>query len=132
MAFDYGERRIGVAIGQTVSRTATPIALVEAIGNKPNWPKIEQLVAEWSPDAFVIGFPATADGSETPFHRGLRRFATTIGQKFRKPIHYTDERLSSYMARDIAPRSKKNTKQRIDAHAAQVILETWLESLSSP
>ena len=123
LCFDYGEKRIGVAVGQTVTGTATPLATLAARDGTPDWSRVAALVAEWSPDALVVGLPLNMDGTEQALTARARRFANRLRGRHRLPLHFADERLSTREARareDGAPREGR------DALAAQVILEGWM------
>ena len=122
LGFDYGEKRIGVAVGQTVTRTASPLTTLPAKQGQPDWVVLGRLIAEWQPDCLVLGMPSTADGQPHPMAEPIARFGRRLGGRYNKPVHVVDERLSSYAAEDLARRSGRG----LDAHAAQQILETWL------
>jgi putative Holliday junction resolvase len=124
MAFDYGTRRIGVAIGQTVSRTATPVKVLQARNGTPQWPEVAQLINEWLPDLFVVGSPRYEDGETHRLKADIGRFARRLRGRYRLPTAFVDERLSSYAARHIPG----STGDHVDAVAATMILETWFES----
>ena len=124
MGFDYGRRRIGVAIGQTVSRTANALTVLERRSNKLPWDALGRLIREWSPDRFVLGCPQHADGSEHPLRNEIESFARKLRGRFNTPVELVDERLSSYAADSVSNPKADN----LDAHAAKLILETWLES----
>jgi len=122
LAFDYGLRHIGVAVGQTVTGTATPLTTVAARDGRPDWAAIEKLVGEWRPAAMIVGLPLNMDDSESPMSERARRFARQLGQRTRLPVRLVDERLTSHAAR-AADRSQSH------AHAAALIAETWLNEL---
>lgn len=119
LAFDYGLRHIGVAVGQTVTGTATPLTTVAARDGRPDWPAIDKLVSEWRPTAVIVGLPLNMDDSESPMSERVRRFARQLGQRTRLPVRLVDERLTSYAARSAGP-------SQSHAHAAALIAETWL------
>ena len=125
MGFDYGEKRIGVAVGQTVTRTASPLATLPAKHGQPDWTVLGRLIGEWQPDCLVLGLPTTAEGNPHPMAEPIARFARRLGGRFGKPVDFVDERLSSYAAEEFSRRSGLG----VDAHAAQQILETWLNQL---
>lgn len=127
LAFDFGERRIGVAVGQTLTRTANALCVLPARAGKPGWDRVAALVAEWGPDRFVVGMPTTADGSRHRLAAAIERFARQLEGRFRKPSAFVDERLSSHAAQAAGGRSK----QGLDAEAARLILETWLAEQAS-
>lgn len=121
LGFDYGERRIGVAIGQTVSRTASPLRTLPAKSGQPDWSVLAKLLAEWKPDRAVVGLPTTADGAPHPVAEAARRFARRLHGRFGLPVVFVDERLSSHAAAE-----RTRDADELDAMAACVILETWL------
>ena len=123
MAFDYGTKRIGVAVGQTVSRTATALKVVSIIDGKPKWLDIAALVKEWMPDLFVLGLPVFADQQPNPAALDIERFARRLSGRYNRPVEYIDEHLSSYAAS-----SDEDVRSRgLDAAAAKMILLSWLE-----
>jgi putative Holliday junction resolvase len=122
LGFDYGERRIGVAVGQTVTRTAGPLATLPARHGQPDWTALARLVAEWRPERFVVGLPTTADGAPHPLREAIERFARRLEGRYRRPVVFVDERLSSWAAETDA----RDSRHGLDALAAARILETWL------
>jgi putative Holliday junction resolvase len=136
LAFDFGQRRIGVAVGQFTTMTATSLETVSH-GREPDWSAIERLVKEWKPSRFLLGLPLGADGEETEMSRAARRFAGQLQHRFNLPVSYQDERLSSYAAQErfIEMRAQGGLKKKhgrdLDAMAAQIFLENWLQSTPS-
>jgi putative Holliday junction resolvase len=137
LGFDYGTRRIGVAVGQTISASATPLEVLTSRDERPDWHGIERLVREWSPDAAVVGLPFEMDGTEVDWSPRVHRFARQIEGRFGLIVHLVDERLSSIDAcRSMAagrPAGKtrragvpRDRRRPVDALAAALILETWL------
>lgn len=133
LGFDFGLKRIGVAVGQGETCTASSLETV-ANGREPDWAAIGRLMSEWRPRLVVIGVPLGPEGEETPMSRAARRFGEQFASRYAVEVAYTDERLSSHEARDrfIRLRSegglRRKDAQRLDAVAAQVILENWLQS----
>ncbi len=133
LGFDYGLRRIGVAVGETLTGTARPLAVLEGAGG-PDWGGIDRLVGEWGPDALVVGIPYNLDGSPHALTRAAERFARRLAARYRLPVHRVDERLSTTAARGLirdarasgrlARRARRGERDRV---AAQVILQAWLE-----
>ncbi len=123
LGFDYGEQRIGVAVGQTITRTATPLKTLTARAGQPNWSEIESLLKTWQPNRVVIGLPETTDGGPHSLAEAVRRFGRRLHGRFGLVVEYIDERLSSHEA---AARCR-GTSQGLDAMAACLILETWLD-----
>lgn len=120
LCFDHGEKRIGVAVGQSVSATATPLEIIKTRQGKPDWQGIERLIKEWQPDAFVVGKPLTMDGESQPATLAAEKFARQLHGRHPLPVYFADERLSTYEARQ-----RLNSSYDLDAHAAQLILESW-------
>jgi putative Holliday junction resolvase len=125
LGFDYGRRRIGVAAGQTVTGSATPLSTVRARDGKPDWPAIGRLIADWKPDALVVGIPYHMDGGEQDMTRAAERFCRQLEGRYGLPVHRAEERLSSYVVE--SDRSQGAGNQAIDPLAAQVILQDWLQ-----
>lgn len=128
LGFDYGRSRIGVAVGQSITGTASAIETVRADQGKPDWLAIERLIKEWQPQRFVVGMPKNMDGSEHQLTAIITRFGNQLHGRFGLPVSYVDERLSSREAeRSLMPGQAKKDKGVIDRVAAQLILQTWLE-----
>jgi len=124
LGFDYGDRRIGVAVGQTLTGTATPLATLSASHGRPNWEAVRALVEAWRPDALVVGLPLNMDGTEQEVTARARRFARRLQARHELPLHFADERLSTREAR--ARENVGAPREGRDALAAQVILEGWM------
>ncbi len=134
LAFDYGTRRIGVAVGQTTTGTASPAGIVGA-GTGPDWAALERCIREWSPARLLVGLPYNMDGSETVLTGACRAFAGELARRFGLPVEFVDERLTSVTAqadlrevRRSGARARRVTREDIDANAARLILETWLRA----
>ena len=125
LAFDFGTRRIGVAVGQTISRTATALTVVGVRDGRIDWPAISALVDEWRPAAIIVGLPVNMDGSRHALADRVERFARQLGGRYGREVTLVDERLSSVAAEESAPAAAET-----DAHAARVILESWLNELA--
>jgi putative Holliday junction resolvase len=130
LAFDYGEKHIGVAVGQTLTSTANPLETIRVMGARPDWSAITRIVGAWQPDALVVGLPLNMDGSEQKVTRRARRFGEQLLGRFKLPVHLVDERLSTREARD---RLAGEGRAGSDDHpiAAQIILESWLNEQKS-
>ncbi|TNF37838.1 MAG: Holliday junction resolvase RuvX [Gammaproteobacteria bacterium] len=130
LGFDYGERRIGIATGQTITCTATPLVTLNAIHQKPDWAGIEKLIQEWQPDALIVGIPRHRDGSASDITEKAERFCRQLEGRFRLPIYTVDERLSSAEAEEHLKQNRKigqHNKHEIDKMAAAIIVQRWLE-----
>jgi len=133
LAFDFGLRRIGVACGDTVSRTAAPQGGVSASAAGPHWEGIDALMRNWQPAIIVVGLPYNADGSESAVTQAARGFAGALTKRYALPVELVDERYSSLEAetrlqqeRESGLRKRRVAKADIDAAAACIILERWL------
>ena len=133
LGFDFGLRRIGVAVGQTATHTASSLETVSH-GRQPDWAAIERLVKEWKPAALLVGLPLGAEGEETSMSRAARRFGAALRKRFALDVAYADERLSSRAAGDrfaelrASGNLRKKDASQLDAMAAQIILENWLQT----
>lgn len=125
LGFDFGPRKIGVAVGQLVTRSATPLTTVRAVRDKPDWARIEAIVREWQPRSAVVGLPFNMDDTPTDLAPRAERFARQLRGRFGLDVYLVDERLTSLEARRELGRGAK-TLEAIDAMAAKLILETWL------
>ena len=131
LAFDFGEKRIGVATGETLLGSAHPLTVIHAESNDGRFAAIAALIAEWRPVQLVVGLPTHADGTPHDMTRLAQKFAERLQRRFQLPVAFADERLTSLDAerrlRETG-RSSKSAKPRLDAVAAQLILQTWFES----
>lgn len=125
IAFDYGEKHIGVAVGQTLTGTANPLETIRVKGSRPDWETISRIVKTWQPDTLVVGLPLNMDGTEQDVTQRARRFANQLHGRLGLPVDLVDERLTTREARD---RLAAEGRAGDDDHpvAAQIILESWL------
>jgi putative Holliday junction resolvase len=132
LAFDVGAKRIGVAVGNTVTLSAREVGVLEVHGNGPDWALLDRWVKEWQPQALVVGDPVPLEGGDQPARQRARGFARTLAKRYALPVDQVDETLSSREAaqRFAAGRAsgarKKSQAATLDALAAVVILERWL------
>ena len=133
IAFDFGHRRIGVAVGQTLTGTANALAVV-AVTAKPDWQTITTIIKEWNPAALVVGLPLATDGGETDMSKDARQFGRRLEDRYGIQVLYEDERLTSFSAGQRFAEARAEGRMRRkdavlkDAMAAQIILENWLQS----
>jgi len=138
LAFDYGSKRIGVAVGQELTRSATALVTLPNRANSHDWNDIDQLVKEWCPAGFVIGLPLNADGSEHQVSRAAKQFGNQLQARYNLPAFWIDERLTSSEAQSMiaagsvssksgrkAGAKNRQGKDQIDSTAAKLILESW-------
>ncbi len=130
LAFDFGTKRIGVAIGNTLSATARPLTTLEGEKNEPRFAAIGALIREWQPAALIVGFPCNDDGSPHEMTQRCRRFANRLKGRFDLPTLLVDERYTSTSASsDLDAAGVRGIKQKalLDQAAAQQILQAYLE-----
>lgn len=132
IALDFGLRRIGVAVGQQVTRTARPLAVVANGEAGPDWQHFESIFREWRPDRIIVGMPVHADGTPAEIGAVVARFIDDL-QRFALPVETVDERYSSVDAEAMLAsqrargRRGRISKELIDSAAAAVIAERWLK-----
>jgi len=132
LAFDFGTQRIGVAVGATMLRNARPLTTISAAANAPRFEAIGKLIAEWQPAQLVVGLPLSLDGSEHEMTARCRRFAQQLHGRFKLPVAFADERLSSAEAEArlrADGRDVRRDKAAIDAAAAAVILQSYFDRI---
>jgi putative Holliday junction resolvase len=132
LAFDFGLKRIGLASGDTLTRSAAPRPAVAAGGSGPDWGAIEREVRALAPGQLVVGAPYNADGTEGALAEAARRFAAELERRFALPVHLVDERYSSLEAsaqlkarRASGERRRRVRRADVDSAAAAVILGRW-------
>ncbi len=136
LGFDFGLKKIGVAVGQTLTKTATPLEIITAKNNLPDFEAIDKLIKSWKPNVIVVGMPYQEDGSKQDMTRYAQDFADQLQQnfaeKYKLKVVTVDERYSSLEAQQkfVELRQNKLIKQgmKIDAIAAAIILERWLQN----
>lgn len=130
LAFDYGTKNIGVASGQTITRSANSQAALKAKDGIPDWSQIEKLLQDWQPDLVLVGLPLNMDDSESELSARARKFANRLHGRFGVKVEMVDERLSSFEAKgEVMERggSRDYKHNPVDSIAARVILESWME-----
>lgn len=128
MAFDFGEKRIGVAIGETLLASARPLITIAAEANEQRFAAIGKLVAEWKPARLVVGRPAHTDrDAPHEFAARCERFARQLAGRYHLPVELADERYTSSTAQAQMGGDKHKNKARLDAEAAAVILQAWFD-----
>lgn len=128
MAFDFGTRRIGVAVGQELLGSGQPVALIPARDGIPDWQQIERLLQEWQPDLVVVGLPLNMDDTENDMCARARKFGKRLHGRYHVPVDMVDERLTSFQAKGevmAAGGSRDFGRHGVDDRAAVLILETW-------
>lgn len=128
LGFDYGQQRIGVAVGQGITGTASALCTLTAVRDSPDWARISTLISEWQPQALVVGLPRHADGSDSGFTVAAQKFAEQLEARYRLPVFTMDERLSSHAAAALLHQDTRNAAAGLDAVAARIILQDWLDT----
>lgn len=131
LAFDFGTRRIGVALGESLLGQARPLTIIDAEANDARFAAIDRLIAEWRPDRLVVGLPLDLAGTEHEMSARCRRFARQLEGRFGLPVTLVDERLSSVEAEQrlaAAGRDWKTRKKTLDAEAAAIILQSYFDA----
>ena len=132
VGFDYGARRIGVALGNRISNSARALDVIDNGGAGPDWQRVGSLLREWRPDALLVGLPLTLDSGEQAASRAARAFAAELHARQRLPVALVDERLTSreaaqrFAARRASGHARRKDAANLDAIAAEVIVEQWL------
>ena len=133
IGFDYGTRRIGIAVGNMISRSARALEVLANGERGPDWTRLEALLREWRPDALLVGLPLTVNDSEQVTSRAARNFAAELQTRYRLPVTFVDERHSSreaaqrFAERRAGGAAKRKHAAALDAEAAAIIVERWLE-----
>lgn len=117
LAFDFGLKHVGIATGQTITQTATPLTTLKAVNGKLRWQEIEELISAWQPVCLLVGLPLNMDDSESRMSGRARQFGDLLRRKSGLKVEMVDERLTSYAARE---------SSQPHAMAAVLIAETWL------
>lgn len=143
LGFDYSQNKIGIAVGQRLTGTASGLTTLISHNKKIDWAGIEQLLQQWHPVAFIIGLPLTMEGAEQETTEAVKIFGKQLNERYNCPVHYMDERLTSREASQLlgydgltSPRrqsrpgkkvkKKKQQGHDIDQLAARLILQSWL------
>ena len=131
LAFDFGTKSIGVAVGQEITGTASPLAALKARDGIPDWNVIEKLYEEWQPQLVVVGLPLNMDGTEQEVTQRAKKFANRLHVRFKVAVDLCDERLTTTDAKSMLFELggyKKLTKEKIDSVSACVIFTSWVEN----
>ncbi len=127
LGFDFGTKRIGVAVGQLITRTATPLEPLAAKIGVPQWDEIAKLIKTWNADTLVVGLPYNMDASISDMVIAAEKFQESLRQQFNLPVHGCDERLTTFAAKQQLAEDE-NSSYALDSVAAQIILQQWMRS----
>lgn len=123
LGFDFGKKKTGVAVGQALTCTASPLTTLHSRQGKQDWLSIGRLIEEWKPDGLVVGIPYHMDGSEQTMTLAAQKFCRQLEGRYHLPVYEAEERLTSCAAEQDAGKHSKD----IDKLAAQLILQDWLQ-----
>ena len=126
LGFDFGTKHIGIAVGETLTRNARAIDTVSNRANVPDWSRIDRLIADYKPVRLVIGHPLNMDGSRQDTTARAEAFERALAKRYQIATARVDERLTSVEAKE-RMRDTSARKQTIHAHAAEIILQAWLD-----
>jgi putative Holliday junction resolvase len=126
LAFDYGTKHIGIAVGQTITRTSSPLTILNVQQEGPDiWRTIVQLVEEWKPDRLLVGQPLNMDGTPSEIMKKVHKFYIKLQKETNIICELVDERLTSFEAKQLVESNSKEV--RIDDIAAKIFLDSWME-----
>lgn len=131
MGFDFGKKYIGVAIGQEITGSASPLGSIKANEGVPHWDNVEKYLKEWQPDLLVVGLPLNMDGTEQQLTKDAKKFGNRLHGRFGYQVAFQDERLTTADAKErlFAQGGYKNLKKdNIDAESAKLIIESFFEA----
>jgi len=131
MAFDYGLRNIGIAIGQNITKSASTFYAIKAKEGEPDWIKLDSIVKEWEPTLFIVGDPFNMDGTRSEFQKRISQFSTKLKNRYKIRLHMMDERLTTKEAKERIKTGSSELKESTNKHSisAQIILEDWFRSM---
>ncbi|MCI2283347.1 Holliday junction resolvase RuvX [Colwellia sp. MSW7] len=130
LGFDFGKKYIGVAVGQEITGSASPLGSIKAIDGIPHWDTLTNFISEWQPDLIVVGLPLNMDGTEQQLTKDAKKFGNRIAGRFGLKVEFQDERLTTADAKEqlFSRGGYKNLKKdNIDAESARLIIESYFE-----
>jgi putative holliday junction resolvase len=127
LGFDFGLKRIGVAVGQSITQTANPLTVLNANRGVPNWADVKKIIDEWGVDALIVGLPLNMDGTEQFITQQAKLFGEQLKKQFNLPVIFVDERLTTIAAKEEMHATRKGAArfERADSVSAKLILESW-------
>jgi putative Holliday junction resolvase len=135
LGFDFGNKKIGVAVGQTTTQTASPLQTIRSINQTPNWEIITQLIKEWQPIGLVVGISKQQNGEDNPVTPRMRKFCRQLEGRYQLPVYQVDETLSTFEAKQLLFDDLHVSAGKLwdvqDQLAAQLILQSWLNDYST-
>ena len=130
LGFDFGTKRLGIAVGQSITKTARPLVTLQVNNGVPRWEELERFINEWQPIGLIVGLAMQPDGSHSPTSKKALKLGQSLEAHFKIPVYYIEERLTSVAAHNFikerTPTSRFGGDK--DAIAAAIILESWLDN----
>jgi putative Holliday junction resolvase len=130
LGLDFGDKKIGVAVGQLATGTSSPLLTLRVVKQQPDWTKLAQLIAEWRPSGLVVGISRQTDGSDNPITPKMLKFCRQLEGRFRLPVYQMDETLSTFEAKQMLFDDLNTAAGKLwnvqDQLAAQLILQSWI------
>jgi putative Holliday junction resolvase len=131
LAIDYGTRSIGMAVGQSLTGTASELPVLRHQANKASQQvllqNIKKMVQEWQADVVIVGWPLNMDGTESDFCAEVKKFTEQLSRSLSVPIEFMDERLTSYEAKTLVKQNTGFREKPVDSLAARILLENWFQ-----
>ena len=124
VAFDFGTKKIGVAVGQTATYTSSPLQIIINKDNKVNWSEISILLNEWNPELIIVGKPLNMDGTDSEIMKQVEKFYEKLKNTFDVNLEYIDEILTTFEAKQIL---EDTDIDQVDANAAKILIDNWFE-----
>tara|TARA_B100001989_G_C24541055_1_gene467577 strand:+ start:655 stop:1047 length:393 start_codon:yes stop_codon:yes gene_type:complete len=124
LAFDYGDKKIGVAVGQTETYTSSPLQIIFNNNDKVNWNEIKLLLHEWKPELVIVGKPLNMDGTESEIMKKVEKFLKYLKVIYDAEYEYIDERLTTFEAKQVL---EEGNIKSVDANAAKILIDNWFE-----
>lgn len=130
LSFDFGTKKIGIAVGQTITKSSSPLTVLFNKENKVNWEEVSAIIDEWKPELLLIGKPLNMDGTDSDIMKVVDNFSKKLAKLSGIECEYVDERLTSFEARqnfkELMIENNKNIKKEIiDANAAKILIDNW-------
>ena len=131
MSFDYGLRNIGIAIGQSITKSASTFYAIKAKEGVPDWIKLDSIIDEWEPSLFIVGDPFNMDGTKSEFQKKIAKFSTELKKRYEIELQMVDERLTTKEAKERIQDRPDGIKDSANRHSisAQIILEDWFRNI---
>lgn len=130
LGFDFGNKKIGMAVGQLATKIASPLETIRSLNQVPNWEKIGKLISEWQPDGLIVGVSRQADGADNIITPRMLKFCRQLNGRYNLPVFQVDEAYSTFEAKQMLYDEMHVSAAKLwevqDQLAAQLILQSWL------